>query len=87
MCVELILLVALKSLGLDAFRCCQSHIPAQISKGLEIQLLHLLLAEPVADSPAFQEGLHLHCAPVFPSLEANGVTEGSTWTGENRKPP
>lgn len=40
------------------------NIPAQISKGLKIQLLHLLLAEPVADSPAFQEGLHLHRAPV-----------------------
>lgn len=37
--------------------------PAQISKGLEIQFLHLLLAEPVADSPAFQESLHFHCAP------------------------
>lgn len=57
------------------------HIPAQIGKGLEIQLLHLLLAEPVADSPAFQEGLHLHCAPV-PALEVNGVTGGSTCTGE-----
>lgn len=63
---------------------CHGHIPAQISKGLKIQLLHLLLAEPVADSPAFEEGLHLHCAPV-PSLEVNGVTGDSTWTGEKQE--
>lgn len=62
-----------KSLDLDVFiNSCCGHIPAQISKGLKIQLLHLLLAEPVADSPAFQEGLHLHCAPG-PSLEANAA--------------
>lgn len=38
---------------------CYSHIPAQVSEGLEIQLLQLLLAEPVADPTALQEGLHL----------------------------
>lgn len=59
---------------MDAIYGCHGHIPAQISKGLEIQLLHLLLAEPVAHSPAFQESLHVHCAPV-PALEANGATE------------
>lgn len=48
--VTLFLLVALKQ--------PDTQLPAQISKGLKIQLLHLLLAEPVADSPAFQEGLH-----------------------------
>lgn len=69
--------------------CCSQceidsqHIPAQISKGLKIQFLHLLLAEPIADSPAFQKGLHLHFAPV--PLNLDDVTGGSTWTDENRK--
>ena len=58
--------VALKSLDLGAKKNFKKllgrHKPAQISEGLEIQLLHLLLAEPVTDSTAFQEGLHLHCA-------------------------
>lgn len=66
------------------------HIPAQISKGLKIQLLHLLLAEPVADSPAFQEGLHFFFFfTVFLVLLRRQTLwlEGSTWTGENRKPP
>lgn len=49
----------------------QNNIPAQISEGLKIQLLHLLLAEPVADPTASQEGLHLHG-------EGNAATEAST---------
>lgn len=53
----------------------QNNIPAQISEGLKIQFLHLLLAEPVADPTASQEGLHLHG-------EGNAATEASTCTGE-----
>lgn len=56
----------------------QNYIPAQISEGLKIQLLHLLLAEPVADPTASQEGLHLHG-------EGTAATEASTCAvgGEN----
>lgn len=60
----------------------KNNIPAQISEGLKIQLLHLLLAEPVADSTASQEGLHLHCCYSY--TEANGVTQCSTCAVEKQ---
>lgn len=61
-----------------------NNIPAQISEGLKIQLFHLLLTEPVADSPASQEGLHLHGDS---HTEGNAETEASTCAAENRMSP
>lgn len=58
-----------------------NNIPAQISEGLKIQLFHLLLTEPVADSPASQEGLHLHGDS---HTEGNAETEASTCTAEKQ---
>lgn len=42
------------------------YIPAHISEGLEVQLLQLLLAEPVAHPAALQEGLHLQAVLPVP---------------------
>lgn len=54
----------------------KNNTPAQISESLKIQLLHLLVTEPVADSPASEEGLHLHraaaaAAPLDEPLRLN----------------